>query len=85
MIALLCVYVVCALAVWITGWQHAPSIIEPFFGPSDCLESMELALAYAERWTYQNGLPAEGVVFKRRDGGFSFEIISNAFLLKYGI
>ncbi len=63
------------------GWRHAP-----FLGkPTDRLESLEVALAYAEQFTYAPGLPAEGVVFKRDDGQFSFKIISNKFLLQYGL
>jgi RNA ligase (TIGR02306 family) len=67
------------------GWQHVPSIVEPTFGPHDFLESMDAALAYAERWKYLNGEPAEGIVCKSNDGSSSFKIISNAFLLKHGL
>lgn len=67
------------------GWLHVPSVAEPEFGPNDCLQSMEDALAYAERFNYLSGEPAEGVVFKRSDGGMSFKIISNKYLLKHGL
>lgn len=64
------------------GWKHVPVI---FNGINSHLHTLDTALAYAEQFTYDNGSPAEGVVFKRTNGKSSFKIISNKFLLKYGL
>jgi RNA ligase (TIGR02306 family) len=77
------------------GWTHAPIIgrgIPEYRGPGNwvgpCAElsSLAEALAFAETFKYpRNNELAEGLVYKRADGKDSFKIISNAFLLKYGL
>jgi hypothetical protein len=48
------------------------------------LKSIDEFLAYADGQT-DNGLPREGVVFKRvDDGSVSFKAVSNKYLLKNG-
>jgi RNA ligase (TIGR02306 family) len=61
--------------------EHAP-VLDPSLCVTDCFDSVEKLLAFADGPSLNPAAKREGLVFKSNDSRFSFKAISNKWLLK---
>lgn len=61
--------------------EHAP-VLDPSLRVTDCFDSVEALLAFADGPSLNPSAKREGLVFKSNESQFSFKAISNQWLLK---